>query len=523
MKQRYRDLLGIGLLVAVRLAWSIEALLFDPFRFRNHEEAYNATVGWLVWNGDLWGELLRLQYRDFCGGCTVISILAAPTLGLLGDGFFVWKGLAMVWGASTVAMAAVAGSRLWGRPAGFALAALLAVPPGGLGELSLMLWGNHQETALLLMISLALLPRGGFALGLVLGLSLWFCRTGGYFVAVLLPLALSRPGRANLLAGVALGLGPMLLPAGAGASGQVSMSVGDHLLPEGMSGALKRLSLLLNPEALSTRLFLVRDMAWGAGLILCNAVIASIVLIRSRRFLPVVLAVSFLVVFAVSGFHVPLPGRVLPVVNARYHAPWMLLLMMLPAAAVVGRRSALLLVIPIGMGLFGRMERNRGPDYIPWEAPATNRWQFLSSGAVRLRDAPSDNGDSYLALLSGYVGKPVDNPAAAMGAGLAGGDGPGTQAARSVMQALRGQVPEHDFGRGFVLAERCQRPNPEAFCACVSAQDPGEVVLRGVGAATADPWRNPADLEALSACLGPAFTEGLAHPLAGIRAGADRY
>ncbi len=522
------DRLLILAFMLLRAAWSIETLLASPYRFRNHEEAYNATVGWLVWHGGLWADLLRLQYRTFCGGCTVVSALAAPTLGILGDHFFVWKGLAIAWGMATVGVAFVAGARLWGRPAGIALALLLALPPRGLSESALMLWGNHQETALLLMICLALMSRGGLALGAALGASLWFCRTSGYFVAVLLPLALLRPGRGRLLAGLALGMSPLLAGAGAGAVGQVSMSPADHLLPEGLPGAWRRLSLLLSPAELAPRLLLSRDMAWAAALMLCNAGVAGAVLIRQRRWLPLALAAAFIAAFALSGFHVPLPGRVLPVVNVRYHTPWMLLLLLLPASAVVSRRTAALLVIPLLVALSGPLSRSlAGPGGIPWHAPATNRWHMLSAGAVRL--SPEDlagsrdpDADEYISLLRGFRSDGPEDSEAAM-AGVALGGGEGSAEAMSAVRALRGEAAGHDFGEGFRLTARCQRPGPAAFCACVQAAEPGAVVLQGVGAATADPWRRPEDIAEIAACLGPSFSEGLEHPLAGAATWGGRY
>ena len=277
------------------------------------------------------------------------------------------------------------------------------------------------------------------------------------------------------------------------------MQPGDHLLPEGLPGAWKRLRLLLDPAALAPRLFLVQEMTVGAALVLCNAAVSAVILVRRRCALPLLLAAVFVVAFSVTGFHVPLPGRILPVVNARYHAPWMVLLLLLPAAAIAGRRSLLLLVIPVSVGLLGRSLRPAGPGYVPWQAPATDRWQFLASGAVRLSGAELRDGDGeYMALLKRYRTDTLHEEEAA------------------ALRALHGQAPGHDFGAGFQLAARCQRPDPAAFCRCVQAAEPGDVVLKGVGAATADPWRNSRDVELIAACLGPAFSEGLAHPMAGI-------
>ena len=45
-----------------------------------------------------------MQYKTFCGGCTVDAALAAPILGLGGDHFLAWKAIPLVWTAATHAL-----------------------------------------------------------------------------------------------------------------------------------------------------------------------------------------------------------------------------------------------------------------------------------------------------------------------------------------------------------------------------------------------------------------------------------
>ena len=46
------------------------------------EEMYNAGHAWALAEGH-WSAVWRLQYREFCGGCTGAALLGAPLFSIL--------------------------------------------------------------------------------------------------------------------------------------------------------------------------------------------------------------------------------------------------------------------------------------------------------------------------------------------------------------------------------------------------------------------------------------------------------
>ena len=75
-----RERLLLAALVFLRVTLLLLRAVSDPMRTWNLEESYNATEAWLLGHGVLWSELPTLQYRSFCGGCTVVSVVSAPVL-----------------------------------------------------------------------------------------------------------------------------------------------------------------------------------------------------------------------------------------------------------------------------------------------------------------------------------------------------------------------------------------------------------------------------------------------------------
>lgn len=379
-----RRLLPLVPLVLLKVGLDCALLLTDPLRFRHWEEAYNATVGLVVASTGRWDHLLPLQYKTFCGGCTVHAITAAPVLSLLGDHFLAWKALAVLWGVATMLVGFVAVDRLAGRPAAWAWAILFAVPPLGLAELSLMRWGNHAETVLFVVGALALLRADRpVSLGLVLGLSAWFCRTSLYLLVGLAPFVLARPDRLRVLAGVALGLSPLLLPAARGDSGAYLLHPRHHLLPQGWPGLLDRWETLLEPGELRAR-------GWRlAGPAVPWVVLAAAALaLPGLRRVPAVAALvaSFVLAVGVTGFPIFIAKTWTPLTNSRYHSPWLFLLTLLVAVAVTGRRRSWIpAALLLGANLAAWAPRLVGEtvDRRAFTLPATDLVHFAADAGTR--------------------------------------------------------------------------------------------------------------------------------------------
>ncbi|MEL6345402.1 MAG: hypothetical protein AAFV53_20005, partial [Myxococcota bacterium] len=243
-------------LVLLRIALDLHALLARPLNYWHWEEAYNASAAWVIAQTGAWSSLLDLQYKTFCGGCSVLTATAAPLLSATGDQWLAWKALAIGWNAATI-VAGFTALRRWGAPAaGLLFAALLALPPRGLFDASLMLWGNHPQSNLLVlgMLALAAAPVRPLAFGILAGLSLWFGRVSLYAVAVLLPWTLLKTRDPRVLLGTIVGMLPMLLPAAAGDGGEYDLSLMGNLLPDGLAGASWRMAPLVYPPLLAQHL-----------------------------------------------------------------------------------------------------------------------------------------------------------------------------------------------------------------------------------------------------------------------------
>ena len=117
-------------------------------------------------------------------------------------------------------------------------------------------------------------------------------------------------------------------------------------------GLMARLEMLFSPHELGPRLMLAEGTTWPAATVLACAAISLALQLKERRWLLPALVLSFAVFFCVTGFRIPLSGQDLPPVNARYHAPWILLLTLTPAFAP-GRWKGLALPVVLA-GLWAR-------------------------------------------------------------------------------------------------------------------------------------------------------------------------
>ena len=431
MNPRLRGTLALLALVLLRVGLDTSRLLSNPGRYWNWEEAYNAAEGWYLWHAGLWDRLLPLQYKAFCGGCTVVAGLAAPILGLGGDHWVLWKGLALAWTAATLLAGFWALRRLAGPTAAWTWAVLDAIPPLGASDGGLMLWGNHQESALFVLLALGFTTRGpAFLGGLSLGVGLWFCRTTAYAFPPLLVLLWAARGRWRDRAAWALGLaaGAALItrPAALGDWGSYRMEPGANVFPEGLHAGWTRLQLLVLPDPLATRMYCtVPDMDVMAGLIVIAAGFAAVVPLRDAgarlgRFVVVAMLVSFAALYASAGFPIPEMRTNGPIVNLRFHLPWFFLLTLtLAVGAGAALRDpgwrrwaaglALATALGANLGAWARTLPRLSLPVDPWGIPAVSHSRFAWMASWRLDDerlarARSDDVTTiaWLRRMSGY-------------------------------------------------------------------------------------------------------------------------
>ncbi len=423
--------------VAARSSLAAWRFAGAPDRFLNREEAHNATAAWLFGHGELLGEVARVQYRDFCGGCSVVALLGAPLLAG-GEALWRWKLLAIALTAAMQVVGFLALRAVASAPAAWAWLVLTAVPPVGALDLSLMLWGNHQESALFVLVALLAHGRGRpLAMGLALGFGVYFARTSAYAAVVLLPLAARTGAWSGLLAlaGFALGAAPLLVPAAGGDAGWYRF--GDALVPT-VEKLGDRAATLLIPSSFAARAWLPMKapalLGWGwLGLLGASA----LGLLAARRARVVVaLAGAWVLAYTFTSFPIFLVNARVPVNNIRYHAPWLFVGTLLLAAgfgeawARGWRRSAgLLLGLPLVGNAVAIGPLLRAPQPTASTLPALDRAGFVTTVAARFRDpealaSPSTSAAAPVlarlrGITAGRVGAPLPDEAALAGYGEA--------------------------------------------------------------------------------------------------------
>ena len=124
-----------------------EAIPFDS------EELYNAAHARLIQlcHVTRW---LDLQYRGYCGGCSLNAGLGAAFFALFGPSIAAWKLVPIAY----MATMCFVGSRLLrthvNTPAATAWCLMLCFLPPTFLELSLTAWGNHYESGVLAIVTL---------------------------------------------------------------------------------------------------------------------------------------------------------------------------------------------------------------------------------------------------------------------------------------------------------------------------------------------------------------------------------
>ena len=385
----------VAALLALRVGVDLSALLAEPARYLSEEEGYNAAVAWVVVHAGLWSDLFALQYRSFCGGCTVVTVASVPLLAAFGDVLLAWKSLALAWTAATGLAGYLAVDRHLGRFAALSFLVLWAVPSPGLTDVLLMLWGNHTESALLVFAALALVDRP-LACGLVCGATFWFCRTSAYAIAPILLAILVTRRDPRVLLGLGLGSLLFLLPY---ADGDDGIFPARTVAAVDLRDAAARLVTLLDPRELAHRMF---PGDWHAtertAGVLVVAAVAELALLARRKWLFATLAPSFALAFAFAGYANMPAGPGVPVMNLRYHGPWFLLLALTTAAGagVIATRSRLagvvLVAVPVMAFGVARIQALEGwkADSAVTRLPASCLGYFAVVANPRLGDATLD-------------------------------------------------------------------------------------------------------------------------------------
>lgn len=184
-------LLALVLLEAILHALDVA---WGPWSRMHWEELFNARAGVQLACGH-WDAAPRLQYRNFCGGCTAEAVLAAPLFTRLGAVVPVWKAPLTAIHLGIVGAGALVARRASGPWAGVAFAALMLGAPGFYRELTHTGWGNHVESSLFPLVATLLLVAATHRrwlrpvllplAGAVAGLGLWFCQTSAWALPAL--------------------------------------------------------------------------------------------------------------------------------------------------------------------------------------------------------------------------------------------------------------------------------------------------------------------------------------------------
>ena len=183
----------------------------------NPEESVNAGQALAAAEG-LWPYFLRLQYVDFCGGCTVDALIGAGVFAFLPPTWLAWKVVPALWAMAFTVVGATLLHRTAGRPASVAFLLVMLAPLDAWQRLSVYGLGNHMECAVLGVVVLLVLGpapdwKRATVAGLMAGLAVWVGYSAAFILGVgTVWLILTRRWRplAGWASGVALGLTALL-------------------------------------------------------------------------------------------------------------------------------------------------------------------------------------------------------------------------------------------------------------------------------------------------------------------------
>ncbi len=213
MKWAWAVLAAEAALTALDLAFGAGGLVAT-------EERYNARAGVQLACGHV-EALWELQYRTFCGGCSVDAWLGSWSFRALGPTVGAWKLVPAAWHLLTVAAAMALAGLAAGRRAAVLAGVVLIGAPSFWHELSLTGFSNHAQASGLVLSSavvaaIALRARWAarvplaLTAGALMGAAVGYAWSSAYGLAALLGLAVLTHKRGGWLLplGIPLGLWP---------------------------------------------------------------------------------------------------------------------------------------------------------------------------------------------------------------------------------------------------------------------------------------------------------------------------
>ncbi|MCK6503766.1 hypothetical protein L6R53_10270 [Myxococcota bacterium] len=328
-----------GLAAAALFALLQLALLGNPELVElNPEELYNAAHAEAIL---ALGPAVAspLQYRPFCGGCTLDAALGAGLFGLLGPSLLAWKLVPILLGALGVGTLVASAWRHAGRACGQALALALILAPPAWSRLGLVAWGNHYECSAVALLALALAlapprPRTELATGLALGLGVAIGWSGAFAalgMGAWLGVQRRWAGLSRLALGAAIALAPVAWRAAS--TGQLPTATiyhPDEAVPS-LARLPSKLMTLLPPTQLAGLLGVSHPTAGPALGVLAAASLGGALALAARRPGPARLAATllgaWLAVYGLVRFQVQVPGDggIPSAEGLRYAAPAMVL------------------------------------------------------------------------------------------------------------------------------------------------------------------------------------------------------
>jgi len=120
------------------------------------EEMVNAGQALALLDGH-WAAFFRLQYRGFCGGCSINSLVGAAWFSVLPANWFVWKLVPTTLVSLFTYVGFLLLDRRVGRRGAWAFVALVFFAPRAWQRLSLIAFGHHFEPGIFAFFGLAVL------------------------------------------------------------------------------------------------------------------------------------------------------------------------------------------------------------------------------------------------------------------------------------------------------------------------------------------------------------------------------